>query len=86
MFKMLSIIALCAILLTSCTQPDRSTRILEEQGYSEIQTLPYNLRSHFACSEDDDFRTPFIAKAQNGNTVKGVVCSGFFKGATVRFD
>jgi hypothetical protein len=86
MIKKLSIIALCAILLTSCTQPERTTRILDEQGYSEIQIHPYNFMTLFACSEDDTFRTPFTATAQNGNKVRGVVCSGIFKGSTVRFD
>ena len=37
------------------------------------------------CGEGDTHATPFVAKNQAGQTVNGVVCSGWNKGATVRF-
>ena len=86
MLQRLLMIILVSSLLTSCTQPDRATRILQEQGFTEIQTHPYGVMTLFACSEDDTFRTPFTAKGANGNIVNGTVCSGLFKGATVRFN
>ena len=85
MIKKLSVIAVCSLLLTSCTQPERSRRVLEDQGFTDIQIQPYSLRGHFSCSNDDRFRTPFIARSQNGKIVSGVVCSGIFKAATPRF-
>ncbi len=86
MIKRIIAISICALLLTSCTQPDRTTRILEDQGYSNIQTHSFGFMQLFQCSEDDTFRTPFTAESSSGRQVTGVVCSGILKGATVRFD
>lgn len=86
MINRLIILSLCAVLLTSCTQPDRTVNLLKQQGYTEIKTQPYNIGTFFACSEDDQFRTPFTAKSPNGSLVSGVVCSGILKGATIRFN
>jgi hypothetical protein len=86
MFKRIIAISICAVLLTSCTQPDRTVRILEDQGYTNIQTQPFGPVQLFQCSEDDTFRTPFTAESSTGRQVTGVVCAGILKGATVRFD
>jgi hypothetical protein len=75
----LAVVALCA-----CTQPDRTKKLLEAQGYTDIQTHGYDF---FACGKDDETATEFSAKSPNGTAVKGAVCAGwFFKGATIRFD
>lgn len=74
---------LLLILLTSCTNPEKATALLETQGYEDIQITGFKF---FGCSEDDLSRTGFIATGMNGQQVEGVVCSGwFFKGATIRF-
>ena len=38
-----------------------------------------------ACGEDDTYATGFIAIDPQGKVVEGTVCSGVFKGATIRF-
>lgn len=83
--KKIFILSCLFIILTftsGCTAPDKSIRILTEQGYTDIQLNGYQW---FACSEDDTFSTGFTAKKiETGATVRGVVCSDFFKGSTVR--
>lgn len=69
--------------LGGCTDKDKSTSILESQGYTQIQAGGYSL---FGCGEADVWRTKFTAKSPNGTIVDGVVCEGIFKGATVRFN
>lgn len=69
--------------LFSCTDEDKATRILKEQGYTEIKITGY---SPFACSEDDVYSTGFKAKSVSGNYVKGTVCTGLLKGSTIRLD
>ena len=64
--------------------PDASgaTRILKEEGYTEIQITGAN---PLMCGRGDHKGTKFRAKNQAGNTVGGVVCCGaFFKGCTIR--
>lgn len=78
---MLLVISL--LLLSACTQPDKSTRALEGAGYTEVQITGYNF---FGCDEKDSFHTGFNAKGSNGKRVEGVVCGGWFKGATIRLD
>lgn len=67
-----------------CTKPDRATRILEQQGYTEIKMHGYDL---FNCSRDDIYHDKFTAKGPTGKPVSGVVCAGLlFKGSTVRLN
>lgn len=72
---LLMAITFCGI---SCTDKDNATRILEEQGYTEIEITGY---SPFSCSEDDIISTGFKAKSPSGKWVKGTVCSGLLKGS-----
>ena len=58
-----------------------AARTLEIQGFTPIRPNGYSL---FGCSQDDLWRTEYIAKAPNGSTVRVVVCEGIFKGSTVR--
>lgn len=74
-------IGVIGVLLVGCTRPDESLVILKREGYQNIEIKGYPLFG--GCSEDDTFRTEFAA-TKNGQYVKGVVCSGYFKGATVR--
>lgn len=70
-------------ILAGCTAPERTERVLQEQGYTDIQIKGY---SWLSCSEDDVFRTKFEAKSPVGYDIKGTVCSGWFKGNTIRLD
>lgn len=77
-------IAILFVLLTGCTQPDRSKALLESQGFTDVEITGYNF---WACSEDDQYSTGFKAKSPTGKPIAGAVCAGlFFKGATIRFD
>ena len=72
-----------ALLLTlgACSDPDTAEKALSDQGYSKIIIKGY---AFMGCGKDDDFTTSFEATSMGGKVVKGVVCSGWFKGATIR--
>lgn len=70
------------MVLVGCTAPERTERVLQEQGYTDIQIKGF---SWLSCS-DDVFRTKFEAKSPSGYEIKGAVCSGWFKGNTIRLD
>lgn len=76
-------IAAAVLLLAGCTQSSRAREALEAQGFRDVQITGYRW---FGCSKDDTFHTGFTAKAPTGKQVGGVVCSDFFKGATIRYD
>jgi hypothetical protein len=71
------------IMLAGCTKADTSRRVLESAGYTDVQMDGYAV---FGCSDEDTFHDAFSAKGTNGKIVSGVVCSGWFKGATIRVD
>ena len=77
------IIILFIGLLATCTAPNETERVLEANGYTNIRIEGY---SFFGCGEEDDFSTKFSATSPFGQPVTGVVCSGFLKGSTIRFD
>lgn len=71
-------------LLASCgVNPGEARRALEAQGMTHVKILGY---APFGCGRDDEFKSYFEAIGANGRKVTGVVCSGFLKGVTVRFD
>lgn len=73
-----------AVSLVGCTDADNATKVLNANGFEQIQITGYSL---FGCSEDDFQRTGFIAVGPTGKTVKGTVCSGLlFKNSTIRFE
>lgn len=81
--KKILIVLAAVIMISGCTDADNAHRILENNGYSNIQITGYNL---FGCSEDDFQHTGFTATGPTGKTVSGTVCSGIlFKNSTVRF-
>ena len=81
---MKKIIPLIALLTaTACSNANTARRVLEQNGYEVIEVGGYAL---FSCSKDDTFATKFRARSSNGSIVTGAVCSGLFKGATIRFD
>lgn len=85
MKRMTVAMAAIAILISTggCTRVGNAERILTEQGYTNIEAGGYGWLS---CSEDDVFKTEFTATSPAGKTVTGTVCSGWFKGGTIRFD
>lgn len=70
-----------ALLLSACTDAKGARRVLEDAGYQQVRTTGYAL---FGCGEGDVFHTAFEATAPSGRTARGVVCSGWFKGRTIR--
>lgn len=70
-------------LLYGCTSSSNADRILKSSGYTDIQLNGY---AFFGCSKNDLFHDSFTAKSVNGTVVSGVVCSGIFKGSTIRLD
>ena len=80
---MKKLIIVIAILLSACTSPDKSFQALEAAGYKNIQMTGY---SFFGCDEKDTFHDGFTAVGATGKPVTGTVCSGLFKGYTIRLD
>lgn len=76
------IVALSAFVLLGCTDEPGARRVLESMGFTDITITGWRWLS---CGEEDGWRTGFRARL-NGRQVSGVVCSGIFKGQTIRFD
>lgn len=76
-------VALVFGLMGGCTKPKDATRVLEQQGYSEIQITGWR---PFMADKNDMFSTGFKAKSPNGSEVTGAVTGGIFKGSTIRLD
>lgn len=74
--------AVVALLCTGCTDDSGTQRVLMEQGYTHVLSTGYGL---FNCGHDDFFSTTFVAESPNHTIVHGVVCEGYFKGATIRW-
>lgn len=67
-----------------CTRPDDTKRLLQQQGFSDVEITGWR---PFMAGKDESVSTGFEATAPNGERVSGAVTGGFFfKGATVRFD
>lgn len=66
------------------TDEDKSKRVLESNGYSDVEFTGYDW---FACGEGDWYRTGFIATSPADKRVSGAVCCGLFlKSCTIRFE
>jgi hypothetical protein len=75
---------LAVLVLAGCTRPDGATRVLEANGFKDIQITGYKW---FACSKDDSFATGFVATGPTGKRISGCVCEGIlFKNSTIRFE
>lgn len=75
--------ALLALLLCSCSAPDRTETTLQKAGFTNIEVTGW---SPFSCGGDDTFSTGFVADNVQGQRVEGVVCCGLIgKQCTVRF-
>jgi hypothetical protein len=71
------------LLLSGCTDEEGATEAIKDMGLTPIAVGGYGW---FDCSEDDQFATKFTARNAQGRNVAGTVCSGWFKGKTVRLD
>lgn len=69
--------------LGACTDPRGATRALEGLDLRGIELTGFRL---WGCGQDDQYATGFRAKNAKGQVVTGVVCGGWLKGSTVRFD
>jgi hypothetical protein len=76
-------VIVASLVLSACTNGDGAVRALEGAGYTNIKITGYRLTG---CHDDDTFRTGFKATGPTGKPVTGVVCSGIFKGSTIRTD
>ena len=82
--KRYAILALATCALSACTDPDNARRVLEDNGYTEVQTGGY---AAFSCdAKSDTYATAFAAKSPNGRLVSGAVCKGLLKGSTIRLN
>ena len=81
MIKIL-IIVITIIFLSGCTDKNTANKTLESAGFTDVKITGWN---PLACGEDDTYATGFIAINPQGKVVEGTVCSGVFKGATIRF-
>lgn len=75
--------ALACVALAACTDGAGAIRAAENAGLKDVVTEGYAM---WGCGRDDSFRTRFSATNPQGRRVTGVVCSGWLKGSTVRFD
>lgn len=64
-------------------RPDEARAVLSAQGYTQVEITGSRL---FGCGREDVYRTGFRAVGPTGVPAQGVVCSGIFKGATVRIE
>lgn len=76
------LIALAVLALTACSSRSDAEHALSNAGFTNVETRGY---SFFGCGKDDSFKTKFTATNPQGKQVSGVVCSGWFKGGTIRF-
>jgi hypothetical protein len=72
-----------SVILIGCTDGSGAKRLLEANGYKDINITGYSILS---CSKDDLYSTGFTATSPSGSKVKGTVCGGILKGSTIRFD
>jgi hypothetical protein len=78
---MKTVMLVCLLVLAGCTSSNDALRALEGAGYTDIKLGGY---AWFSCSQDDSFATEFTATGPSGKQVSGAVCSGWFKGSTIR--
>ncbi len=68
---------------SGCIDQPKAEKALKANNLKSVEITGYRF---FGCGQDDQFHTGFTALTQDNTPVSGVVCSGWLKGATVRFD
>lgn len=74
---------LVLVALAGCTDEGAARKALDGSGFTDVKITSY---AYFGCGKEDTFHTGFEARGPSGQFVDGVVCSGWMKGATIRFD
>jgi hypothetical protein len=83
MKSMTALIGVIAVLLSGCSADRQKVRnVLEADGCTQTEVGGWTL---FGCGKEDFFTNTF-ACTKNGRHVNGLVCSGFLKGFTVRYE
>ncbi|ELW9293892.1 hypothetical protein SIO53_001266 [Enterobacter roggenkampii] len=77
------LLLLAVLALSACTDPDNASRVLADNGFTNIKIGGY---SWTGCGREDNYATEFSATAPTGKQVHGVVCAGIWKGSTIRFE
>lgn len=77
------IIIALLLTLTACENKENAESVLEKTGYTDVQVDGVDF---LGCGEGDIFRTKFTATTEQGKKVTGVICSGIWKKATIRYD
>ena len=72
------------VFLAACEDRATATRVLEGMGMSNIEFV-VRADAGFRCGEGLYF-TGFKATGPTGKPLSGVVCGGYLKNSTVRFD
>ena len=72
---------LTTFLLTGCTNPAVASQTLLDAGYKDLDYQGYSV---LGCGKGDTVADKFEVTAPSGNRITVVVCSGVFKGATIR--
>jgi hypothetical protein len=81
MKKQLAVLAIVTA-LTACTDPDGARKALLDDGVEPSDIGGY---AWFQCGRDDLWATRFKGE-RSGRKISGAVCSGIFKGHTLRYD
>lgn len=63
----------------------QAKKAVENQGMTDVKTDFSLVASILKCGKDDLMGYDFTAKNPQGNPVSGYVCTGLFKGSTVRW-
>lgn len=85
-FGILVIVLILFIILApkACTNESKTTEVLINSGLHPIEVGGY---AWFQCGDKDIFATKFKAYSSDSTKiVTGCVCSGLFKGNTIRYD
>jgi hypothetical protein len=82
MKKILMIVLVLMFAIVGCTNEPDTRSALESMGYTDIAFTGYEF---YGCGKGDVYSTGFEATGPTGKKIKGVGCSGFFKGTTIRF-
>lgn len=69
--------------LVACSDPEGARKALLDDGIEPTEVGGYGW---WSCDKNDTFSTRFTGKRANGRVVSGTVCSGWFKGHTIRYD
>lgn len=78
--------AVLIALMLSCTDGERTEKVLYDQGYTGIKITGHS----YSCSDSDTYCTAFTAVSPAGIQVSGAVgcgrSTGCDKGCTIRFN